>query len=1006
MGSVGIVQYLLSKSPSEPLPCLSTGDTPLLCACRHGDVAMATLLLNHLRGLLFKCDELDCLFPLHVACSRGNSDMVRLLLEHFKELALDPSHPDMAGGRRGKLLDLNFKDRLGRTPLFNACFWGHHETVDLLLKFAQEHQDAVDLAVSPPLTQSGRTPLHAAVCKGDLSVVRMLVGAGADVAALALPSTTTHRRLLRAVMAAQTAGRRLPSPVPPPPSPGGGRSATTEKVAVLSSSEPSAPSHLSGSPDSRGRCRMSPDLSATPPGLNATPPSSRRRGCSISGTVVVGSPSGQPDECFVKTTPMDAPTFLHPLPNGPLPPPPPAGTNMEREGLSCEEGGYPVEVYQTSTGTLEVRPLDPNAKVPPPPNHGVDFGHLMVTPLVEACVHGHHESVRVLLEGGAQDSKGLGCRVALLAGRPDLTQLVLSYHCQPYQRKAWSQPEGAVTELELDWSEKRLPLAQGEWFNERRAFHAALHHHHHHHHHHHPEAWTTAEDEGQPPNVQSYSPSHRISHIDVCAIRCVHLQRNSLKEVPLQLFCLQSVLVIDLSDNQIAELPEACDNRQKCPTPSSSSSSSSFASWGEPPPQSGDHLPSGGRWRCVQLERLLLSHNHLVRLPWCLWALESLVYLEASHNKIKSLPQGGEELSKSIEDIDLSHNELEMVPKFLFELPCVKTVLLDHNRVESIPETVWTCGTLRELNLAHNRLMSLPWCEPETSLMPSQQEVGTGYTNLVKNSRQTLGVKVEVMSLRPGSVSGNQAVPAMQENPGVTEGCDYSSLVKLDLSHNQLTHFPEALPCLAPNLAELDVSWNQLETVDVQFVPQSLQKFVAKDCGLRHFGTLLDVDMYWQVTKNCRHGMTFGLPCQHRSHRTLPFLSMLSLQRNRLTCLQLLQHQPARGGDPGEEETVFVTQSSSPELLYPVLEGLDLTSNDLRGIFNPNVGHQAHLRWIKLDGNHMLERIPMEFAYLKGTRQFTELSLCDLPNLVEPTKEYQLAGLNHLLNYMKSRLKE
>lgn len=295
--------------------------------------------------------------------------------------------------------------------------------------------------------------------------------------------------------------------------------------------------------------------------------------------------------------------------------------------------------------------------------------------------------------------------------------------------------------------------------------------------------------------------------------------------------------------------------------------------------------------------------------------------------------------------------------------------------------------------------------------MPSQQEAGTGHTTLVKNSTKTSGVSVEVVALKPNRPSkGEQTsagVPAVQDTPGIAEGCDYSSLLKLDLSHNQLTIFPEALACLAPNLAELDVSWNRFETVDVQFVPQSLQRFVAKDCGLKRFGTVLDVDMYRQVLRNCRHGMTFGMPCQHRSHRRLPFLSSVFLQRNKLRCFQLLQHPPGeKGEDPGEGEVAFLAQASSQDLLYPILEGLDLSSNDLQGLFNPNIGHQAYLRWIKLDGNQRLERIPMEFAYLKGTRQFTELSLCDLPNLVEPPKDYQQAGLSHLLSYMKSRLKE
>ncbi len=50
----------------------------------------------------------------------------------------------------------------------------------------------------------------------------------------------------------------------------------------------------------------------------------------------------------------------------------------------------------------------------------------------------------------------------------------------------------------------------------------------------------------------------------------------------------------------------------------------------------------------------------------------------------------------------------------------------------------------------------------------------------------------------------------------------------------------------------------------------------------------------------------------------------------------------------------------------------------------------------------------MEFAYLKNTKQLTELRMDNLPALVEPPMEYQNsdAGLGHLLTYMRSRLKE
>lgn len=164
------------------------------------------------------------------------------------------------------------------------------------------------------------------------------------------------------------------------------------------------------------------------------------------------------------------------------------------------------------------------------------------------------------------------------------------------------------------------------------------------------------------------------------------------------------------------------------------------------------------------------------------------------------------------------------------------------------------------------------------------------------------------------------------------------------------------------------------------------------------------------MVKNCRHGNTFGLPCQHRSHPRLPCLTNLVLSGNRLRYFQLIHHSPLNTGDedPGQEENTFgfYPSISSLDLLYPALEGLDLSANQLQDEFNPNIGHHSHLKWIWLRRNPELLKIPMEFAYLKNTRQFTELLIEDLPNLIEPPKEYQQVSLTHLLTYMRSRLRE
>ena len=164
-----------------------------------------------------------------------------------------------------------------------------------------------------------------------------------------------------------------------------------------------------------------------------------------------------------------------------------------------------------------------------------------------------------------------------------------------------------------------------------------------------------------------------------------------------------------------------------------------------------------------------------------------------------------------------------------------------------------------------------------------------------------------------------------------------------------------------------------------------------------------------EMSRNCRHTKAKEPNCLHRNHIQLPNLRSMDLSGNKITHMQLLHHQYAdHQVDFGKMEQSYDPKKVSIDLLYPALEGLNLVNNNLMDEFNPNIGHQRYLKWIKLSGNHCLERIPMQFGLLKNG-QLTELSMDHLPNLVEPPAEYRdvkIGMLGSLLTYMRSRLKK
>lgn len=175
-----------------------------------------------------------------------------------------------------------------------------------------------------------------------------------------------------------------------------------------------------------------------------------------------------------------------------------------------------------------------------------------------------------------------------------------------------------------------------------------------------------------------------------------------------------------------------------------------------------------------------------------------------------------------------------------------------------------------------------------------------------------------------------------------------------------LSVFPTGLACVAPNLTELNISNNPLEELNVRHLPPLLKTLTASNCKI------WKVHDESQPTGTCR--LMDGLECQHHLHTNLQYLETIDLSSNQLTNAQLLCN-----------ETPFEPFSSKIfpplDLLYPSLEGLNLTGNNLSGEFNPNIGHQMRLKWIRLDGNQLLERIPMEMAHLRKSNQLVELSM-------------------------------
>ena len=125
--------------------------------------------------------------PLHIAVTEGNKEMVEKLF-NVTDINLDmetawretPLAKASALGFTEIMeelvdagADVNNQDVLGCTPLHNACYFGHLDSVELLVK-----QGGTDVALE---TNRGETPLNYAASWGYTDIMEILVDAGADI---------------------------------------------------------------------------------------------------------------------------------------------------------------------------------------------------------------------------------------------------------------------------------------------------------------------------------------------------------------------------------------------------------------------------------------------------------------------------------------------------------------------------------------------------------------------------------------------------------------------------------------------------------------------------------------------------------------------------------------------------------------------------------------------------------------------------------------------------------
>uniref|UniRef100_A0A8B9NVU1 Toll-like receptor n=1 Tax=Apteryx owenii TaxID=8824 RepID=A0A8B9NVU1_APTOW len=251
--------------------------------------------------------------------------------------------------------------------------------------------------------------------------------------------------------------------------------------------------------------------------------------------------------------------------------------------------------------------------------------------------------------------------------------------------------------------------------------------------------------------------------------------------------------------------------------------------------------------KLIHLEKFILQRNKfesLSKVSFMTSSMKSLKYLDMSSNLLHH--DGAEkrcQWADSLAKLNLSYNQLT---ESVFEcLPVnIKILDLQNNQIASVPKGIAELKSLRELNLALNRLTDLPGC----SVFPALAALNMEMNSILTPSADFFQSCQRVVELRAG------------RNPFKCS-CELRAFIRLEKqSRRELSGWPEAYMCQYPedlrgtqlkdfHLSELSCNTTLL-LVTALLLTLVLVAVVAFLCI--YFDALWYVRMIWQWTQTKR----------------------------------------------------------------------------------------------------------------------------------------------------------
>ena len=176
------------------------------------------------------------------------------------------------------------------------------------------------------------------------------------------------------------------------------------------------------------------------------------------------------------------------------------------------------------------------------------------------------------------------------------------------------------------------------------------------------------------------------------------------------------------------------------------------------------------------IESLSLTRNEMKTIPWTLYTLKKLKYLNLSFNEITELSPGmGKQ--RHLEMLNLMGNDLLEIPYSLFNCKKMKTLDVSLNkRLSRIPDEIGKMSELEAFGAWECNLQALP--------------------NALSNCLQLRSIVADKNQIKDLQLDFSKL----------------SKLEKLSFSENQINHFSNSLFTL-PKLRRLNLSWNRISAL-------------------------------------------------------------------------------------------------------------------------------------------------------------------------------------------------